>query len=779
MSKTGSRGTLHRRARKLAALAPILLAPAGLSHPVAASAADATSASPAREAATELETIEVRRRARDKARTVDVQAAPGSVTTFSGARLEQQGVTNVRDLGGVVPNLYQPKTAVSYLNSSFYIRGIGEPDAQGEPSIAVYIDDLYQPKNLGVNQELLDIENVDVYRGPQGQAFGHSALGGAIRLQTTIPSERRTLRAQASYGNYNDVRLGVATSGPLADDWFGSLAVSRHIRDGFDENVTVHKDVNDVNYGAARGKLRWRANAGLDVIFSLSGVRDTSTARGVQNLNYGDQDAHNQIYPQQSFNNHALSATVNWQIRPGLKFRSVTGAAGFQQTAFFDNTGDYYGRGSQLVTYQDRSYSQEFQLFGESDRLEYVTGLYLYREHWYTNRRANTAANATTVESAIRYRPVYSLIDQDTNNVAVYGEGKYKVTPELTATLGLRYNWELHTQDNQLYNLVAASPFQSTAANFLDVIRNNPPAGLLWDAQGKKTWGKWSPRVSLDYKWQPQLLQYVTYSEGTKSGGYDYRAQTASSAGLAQATLPFNPEVAHNLETGIKADWLGGRLRTNLSAFYTKFSDIQITTTDPTQVPPISRRFNAGEGSTRGIELEGSLKAAEGLDIDFSGGWLKARLDKFYGQAPTITNIAASAAYPNGLRLRSGPFAGATLPNAPEWTARVAATWRLPLGGPGSWILHTNLSFQSESYTDATNNETVKLPEQTYWNGSITYVPEASKWAITLAGQNLANKRYALGRGFVAATNAPGQAIYRATNYNDPRTVTLGFRYEY
>lgn len=765
MKKTVSRGPMLRRARQLTVLAPALLQAAAA---IAADEAPAT-ANPARsQGSTELKEVEVRLRARDKARTVDVQAAPSAVTSFSGAKLEEQNVTNVRDLAGVVPNLYQPRTAVSYLNSSFFIRGIGEPDAQGEPSVAVYIDDLYQPKNLGVNQELLDIERVDIWRGPQGQAFGHSAIAGAIRLQTTLPSERYTLRAAASYGNYNDVRLGVATSGPLGGDWFGSLAVSRHLRDGFDQNVTVDRDVNDINYGAARGKLRWRPSADLDVVFSLGGVRDTSSARGVQNLSYGDDDVHNQLYPQQSFNNHAASATVNWQIQPGLRFRSVTGASGFQQTVMFDNTGDYYGRGSQWVNYKDRSYSQEFQLLGETPRLEYVTGLYLYREHWFTNRRANTAASANTTPS---YRPVYSLIDQDTNNVAVYGEGKYKVTPELTATLGLRYNWELHTQDNQLYDLASGNV---NAANFLNALYG-PPLNLLWNAQGKKTWSTWSPRVSLDYKWQPSLLQYVTYSEGTKSGGYDYRAQTRTSAGLAQASLPFNPEVSHNLETGIKADWWDGRLRTNLSAFYTKFSDIQITTTDPTQTPAITRRYNAGEGSTRGIELEGSLKADERLNIDFSGGWLRARLDKFSGPIyqPVLTNALT------GLYLRAGPYAGATLPNAPKWTARVAATWRLPVGGPGTWTLHSNLSYQSESYTDTTNNDTVKLPAQTYWNGSISYAPEASKWTITLAGQNLANKRYKLGQGYTAASNVANTAIYRTTNYNDPRTVTLGFRYEY
>lgn len=142
-------------------------------------------------------------------RNAEIQETPLSITTLSGAKLSQQGITNVRELGNVIPNLFQSRTAVSYLNTTFFIRGVGE--AQGEPSVPVYVDGIYIPKTLGSQSELLDIERIDVFRGPQGQAFGHAAAGGAVVMTTTLPSETPVFRAQASICF---ARNGTSTAAP-------------------------------------------------------------------------------------------------------------------------------------------------------------------------------------------------------------------------------------------------------------------------------------------------------------------------------------------------------------------------------------------------------------------------------------------------------------------------------------------------------------------------------------------------------------------------------------
>ena len=711
---------------------------------------------------------------RPNERVQEVQATPISITSLSGGKLAQQGITNVRELGNIVPNLFQPRTAVSYLNSSFFIRGVGETDAQGEPSVAVYVDGIYVPKNLGSQQELLDIERVEIFRGPQGHAFGHSAAGGAILITTNVPSETPVLKAQIGYGNYNDSRAGFAVSGPLATNIYGGLSASYHYRDGFDRNVTVGRDVNTVDHLTGRGKLRFTPTDRLDILFTVAGVRDRSTARGVQNLLYNDQEAHSQVFPYNRYEQWSGSVEIKYAINDQLRLRSLSGLYGFNQSVFFDNTGDFYGRGSQWVRYEDRTWQQELQLIGDFGWLDVTTGAYFYREEWFTNRRANTARTPnTSVAADIRYIPVYSLIQQNTENVALYGEAKVRPVEALTLTAGLRFNSEKHTQDNRLFYLSGAADRTSNANNFLQVLFSDPKDAAWREgpALGVKSWDTWSPKFAIDYRWTPTILTYASYSEGTKSAGYDYRAQTPggaafNSAGYRQAINPYNPERVINYEAGIKTEWFGGRLRANLTGFYIKFKDVQITSTDP--VLNISRRFNAGQASTQGLEFETTAVPVDGLQFDFNASYLDATLDEFAG-------VVSSTRFPNGLVLRNSPFAGAKLPNSPEWQGRIGATWKLPLRVPGGVTVQGDVNHQSSTYTDATNNFSVLLPAQTYINAQLSYSTPDEHWTGTLSARNLGNKRYAQGRGYTP--DAAGLPVYRSTNYNDPLTVLFTLTY--
>lgn len=712
-------------------------------------------------------------------RLKEVQKAPLAITSLSNDRLEQSGITATRELDNIVPNLYQARTVVSYLNARFFIRGVGEADEQGEPSVPVYQDGIYIPKNLGSQSELLDIERVEVFRGPQGQAFGHTAAGGAVVITSTVPDETPKFKATASLGTYYDRRLGVAVSGPLGGNVFGSAAISYHARDGFDRHIQSGRDVNTVDYLAGRTKLRWKPTSDLDIILSIYGVRDRSSARGVQDLLRSDRNAYNQLYPEQRFDHLTGSLKIAYDIDDHLQLTSLTGVYGWKQVVLFDNVGEYYGRGSQWVDYRDRTYQEELQLKGDYGHFNFTTGIYLFHEWWYTNRRANTGAAFngianSNIRSQVRYRPIYSLIRQKTDNAAWYGEGKFSATDALTLTAGLRFNYERHSNNNQLYNLSATT---ATADNFYQVLFSDPTS-LIWSVNPRKSWTTWQPRVSLDYKFSPDVTAYATISRGTKSAGFEFRAQTPTPAGSLQAELPFDPEIVTNYEAGLKTKWLDGRITANLTGFYLTFDDIQITTVD-SQNAGISRRFNAGKGSSRGVEFEGQFVPFDRLVFDVNGAYLDARLDEYRGAANVPTIIPPKAYYPNGAAINNQPFVGARLANAPKWQGRASVTWDLPIAIPGSLVANADVNYQSSSYTSGNNAITTRLPNQTLVNARLSYTSENGLWTAALSARNLFDKQYAMGKGYTIDGNSGAARLpaWRSANLIDPRTVLFTITY--
>jgi iron complex outermembrane receptor protein len=707
-----------------------LLATAGLASLIAGTSR-AEAIATLDDAAGEL-VVTARRDGRDEA----VQKTPIAITSLSGLKLEQQGITSVRELGNIAPNLFQSRVAVSYLNTQLFIRGVGEPDPQGELSVAVYIDGVYLPKNVGLNQELLDIQRVEVLRGPQGQAGGHAAPAGVLAITTIDPGDTTQLRVQASYGNWNDARLSFLAAGKLADKLYGSITAGYHRRDGFNQNVTVDRDVNNVDYFSGRTKLRFAASDDFDLKLTVGGIRDRSTARGSQDLLTGDNSSRNQVYPYNRFDQLNAALNADWRVNERLRLTWLVSAYGFDQTAAFDNSGDFYGRSSQIVVYKDRTYQTELKLAGDYDSFSFAAGAFGYREEWFTNRRANTAANAVADPALIRYRPVYTFIQQNNDIWAGFAEGVAKLGPRVTLTAGGRVQWEHRSNDNQLFNLVAAAPFQSTTANFIDVL-NGPPQALVWSTQASDSWTTFQPKVALEYAFNPDARVYATIGRGDKSAGFDYRAQTPTATGFRQAEIPLGPEKVTNYEAGVKYATADNRLRFNAAAFYISFDDIQLSTNDP--VALVTRHYNAGKGSTRGVELEANLQPDANVQVDVSASWLKARLDEFRG---TVTQ----SVFPNGFALNTSPFPGAVLPNAPEFQARASGTWLLPTTGPGRWSVQSDISFQSKSFTDANNNASAQLPDQTY-----------------------VNAQYALPPGYCPASN--GTPLFRTTNFNDPRTI--------
>lgn len=390
-----------------------------------------------------------------------------------------------------------------------------------------------------------------------------------------------------------------------------------------------------------------------------------------------------------------------------------------------------------------------------------------HRKQWRSTLETHAAGLGDLPLAGISTDDVFAVLRP-------YGEGKFQPAPALTLTAGLRLNYEWHQNDNQLYNLSATT---ANADNFYSVLFSNPTT-LIWTVKPSKSWTTWQPRFSIDYKITPDVIAYGTFSRGTKSAGYEFRAQTPTAAGARQALLPIDPEKVTNYEVGLKTKWLEGRITANVTAFYLTFDDVQITTTDsnpPNGSSPITRRFNAGNASSRGIEFEGQFVPAEGLVFDVSGTWLKTRLDKYIGGANIPMIIPANASFPAGAAINSNPFVGAVLAYAPEWKGRAAVTWNLPLGISSALVFNADVNYQSKSYSNGNNAITSTLPEQTLVNARLSYTTEDKRWSVALSARNLFDKQYAYNPGYAIDGNSGAARLpaYRTANFNDPRTVLL------
>ncbi len=722
---------------------------------------------PAAIRAASSETVSVRGQSRNARRVAELQKTPQSASLLTAASLERLGVQNTKQLARLTPNLYIPNNMPGYSVTNYFIRGIGEIDPQGEPSVGTYIDGVYLPRNMGNMQELLDVADIEVDRGPVVFS-GHQSEGGAVRISTLVPTNQRRVVVQTGYGTYNEYQIGVAASGAiLRDKIYGSIAFGRHARGGIDHNYTVGKDTNNIDYSQARGKLRFTPNEALDITLAFDGTVDGSTNKGVGNLMnpyiYGN---YNPLYPKNNYSEAGFTGNVRYTLTPHLTLYSITGIRGYDDKGIYDNSGDYYSRTSQPLYYRDRMYSQELRLHGDYGKVDFNVGAYFMYEDWFTQRWANnTSGTSTSNPAQIRYMPVYAVIDQVTRNWAVYGEARYHITPQLTFTAGLRFNWENHSNSESLSYLAPGPSHLATPANQLSYIVWGAPGDLAWQVSERKSWYQLLPKGTLNWQALPNLMAYASISQGGKSAGYDFRAQTPTGTGSLQASIPYNPEIVTTYELGVKTDPLPGRVHFNGALFWNQFDDIQLTTTDPST--GLSRRFNAGKGHSAGAEIETSVKITRDLDLHYTASYLYAVLDKFQGTV-SRTVLASGQIYNNT------PYTGAPLSYSPRFQTMGSLTYRIPVKLPGTFHIGADVSFQSSLYTSSAANPQTRLGPQTYVNAMASWTSPDTRWSVQATARNLLNRRYLQSETFVQGGGVP---VYESAQFADPRTIFVSAKF--
>ncbi|MEI9850918.1 MAG: TonB-dependent receptor [Sphingomonas sp.] len=654
-----------------------------------------------------------------------------SVSVLDGDQIAQEGIASSRDIGGAVPNLIVPQTGTTTSQQQLFIRGLGEIDNSQPGAVGVYIDDVYIPRSYGALFNLVDVQRIEVLRGPQGTLYGRNATAGAIRVETRPVSDELTGSLQLGYGNYDAVELRGYLSGPvIADRLLGAITVQRLTRDGYMYNPTLGQKVNDLDQWVVRGKLEFRATDRLTLTLGGDYFKDRSdpvyyTPVVQPGGGYDPDLTWSETPPTQDTRSYGASLRAEWQ-GDVVTLKSISAYRDYYSFGIFDFDAREYDRLSSIRVAEYTTYSQELQATAKLGAIDVVAGLFFFDEEFAWLQTQHTFRDTGALPTGLDVR-------NHTRSYAAYGQLRYAITDRLTLTGGLRYSRESQTQDFVSKILDANDQFVSNA----------------FVAIGEDHWGKLTPKVALDFQATPSVLLYASATQGFQIGGYTTRAATP-----ALALVAARPATLWAFEGGVKADLFDRHARINISAFYNDQKDLIVFAFDPKTVG--NTRVNADKAHAYGLEVEGSVLPLPNLTLSGFLTYLNASYDRFENPFGLGTSIADRE-----------------LPYASKYTARAAVSQVVPLADGSRIRVGGNYQYQSSAFVDLLNTPQSKRPSQGLFNANLGFTSADRHWDVQLAVRNVADKRY----DQISFYNSALNAWYRALN--PPRTWTLSVQYSF
>jgi iron complex outermembrane receptor protein len=659
---------------------------------------------------------------------------PFSVTALSSREVTDYRLWNSKDITAIVPNLYSADPGDG--RNATGIRGIATTSYN--PAVATYIDGVNQFSLDSYIFQLLDIERIEVLRGPQGTLYGRNAMGGVINIITKQPSNLFSSFAEISVGNYGRQRYSVGFRAPLVKDklFIGAAGIYDG-RNGYYHNAFTNSSYEDQHSFTGNYYLRWLPAKYWDVTLNVKHVANRN--HGPFPLVATDPFAEPFVLSQNAVTK-MIDNTVNNSLSvaykaPGFIFTSQTA---FQQNYRYYTTpidGDFspldaitiinnYGGGWNKT----KTWTQEFKFAspaGGTSPWSWTAGAYLFHNDAPVKQATHYGRDAAALGSPDSNFSTINTTRSTNKGLAFYGQASYALTTGLELTAGLRYDYE-QQRENVL------GEYQPDGA---PLIVTTP------DTSGKTAFHAWSPKLALNYLVSGSETVYATYSRGFRTGGL-----TQLSSDPAQPPLyAYRPEYSNNFELGWKARLLQNRLRVNLSAFYSTIRDAQV----PTLVLPdaITVTKNAGRLNSKGVEAELAATPLKGLEVNYNFGYTHARYSELkLSQNGAIVDLA-----------------GKHQVFTPELTSMLAAQYSYPLGrlelvARGEW------RYLGDTWFDLAN--TIKQPGYSLFNMSAGV--KMKNISVLFWERNLTNKRY-----------ISYAYDFGAAHLGDPRTygVTVGLSF--
>jgi len=606
-------------------------------------------------------------------RAQNLQDIPAAISAVSSEDLATRGIDNIESLTAAVPNLDFGEHAGTTLIS---IRGVGSIVDSGvtEPTVATYIDGVFMPRATMGYLRGVDLDRIEVLRGPQGTLYGRNATGGAINFIAKAPSREFTAGVSLSTGSYNAFGATAYLSGPISDNLGFRISGGHEEDDGFVRLLPSGR-IADTNTEYVRGALRFEPSDGLSVDL-WARYEESNGGAAYQQLftptvlpTAGQTTEPNQIWGDWPYildtKTFVASARVDVDLSDSVSLRSVSGYVDHKSRVDFDADATdvpfFYATNFKRPS---ESFGQELSLIGESGPLEWILGAYYFTEKAGNSLPLGIGSAAAGGFGVLPDTQLVQAVDTKTDSIAVFADATYSVSDRFRINLGLRFNHETKDFSQDLYLNLPDGTVVNLASDVQSLIKAN----------------KFLPKVNLQYDFSDDVKAYAQYSRGFKSGG----ANLPGGAGeLLGAAAVYRPEVLDAFEVGLKTQTSDRRLTANFAAFYYDYQGLQVTITRP---PAVTLVQNA-PATIYGLEGELRFEVADGFTLDASANWLHARFRDFLSiddARPALGQINLD---------------GMALPHAPNFSGSLGAQYRAELSGGflSSLTLRADASYRSKN----------------------------------------------------------------------------------
>jgi iron complex outermembrane receptor protein len=704
---------------------------------IAVSYASGAIADAAADASDSLQEITVTAQRRQE----NILDVPISLTVFDAAAIEQQNFQGVESYFNQTPNVSFTSEGTRD-RKELSLRGISDqlsPDNNiKEGSFGFYIDDFNVAQGTS-NPEIVDIDRIEVLRGPQGTYFGRNAVGGAINITTKQPTNEFFAEASSQYSSFNTVDTHAIVNLPLIDNLLAVRIVGRdETSDGNIKNINPIGGGNNSKYQYGKIIVRFTPTENLTIdttgtaTYEVVGMRN-----GVPSGVLGDFSA-SVLYSGPPYNGQAIpdgvgfypnnTTEVNFNrpqsdgdrlnyVTNRVKFDggsfTVTNVVGYLYSNEFEG-GDIDGSSLDLFYEEESikrtSLSEEFrvQSVPAADRLiDWTGGFYYGHDSGNISQYTYTGAD-NPFGLPDGYAVTSSLGASADLTSAVFGEGVWHVNSALSLTLGARYTHE--TVENDAYNTSG-----SVALNYVN---------------GSASFNNFSPRFNVLYKLTPETNLYGTISRGFKAGGIEAQPQAAG------GNQVYKPETLTNYEFGVKSESSDRRFRVDADVFYMDWNDIQADYSIGQQLPNnggvyfITGVANATSARSYGFETEAAALIVQGFTVGAGAGYDRAYYGS-YTNAETGTGV-------------QGNLTGATLPNAPKWTLHANGEYTHNLGDDTSAFARLEWFFRDSIIPDQNSEFHTgfpwDVPSYDVWNFRTGFT--RGNWTVNAFVENLLDKKY-------------------------------------